>query len=90
MSHFNESNMTLYKTSPSKFGKRVSYTFSYCMFPVLLILNIRFITNTNIFSGLNLMCQFNLENFTLYNHKAEEYDKLRKIVSLRHTLLIVI
>ncbi|ELU18757.1 hypothetical protein CAPTEDRAFT_184685 [Capitella teleta] len=29
-------------------------------------------------SGLNLMSQFNLENVTLYNTKAEDYDELRK------------
>ncbi len=31
-------------------------------------------------SGLNLMSQFNLDNFTIYNPKAEEYNKSRKQV----------
>ena len=32
------------------------------------------------FPGLNLMSQFNLENQTHFNTKADEYDKMRKLV----------
>lgn len=31
-------------------------------------------------AGLNLMSQFNIENVTLFNSKAEDYEKNRKMV----------
>ena len=31
-------------------------------------------------TGLNLMSQFNTENITIYNTKAEDYDRARKQV----------
>ena len=33
-----------------------------------------------LYIGLNLMSQFNLENQTHFNTKAEEYDRMRNLV----------
>ena len=56
MSHFNESNTTVYKTSPKefgKFGKSVSYILPYMACSMFVIKHLFFITNTNtnIFQG---------------------------------------